>query len=188
MNSLRYLLLLPALLLLLAGCKKKEDDTPGPSKTVLLTGATWHSTDVHLTINGVEGVYTPATKDTEDTKFGTDGKYTDTPADGSAVSTGTWALASNDTQLVITPTGQPAEDPIKLYTLTSTALALGVDYTQAQVAHAIDNNNTSPTNTDKTILGLVFASGVFTFPGGKAPVTSATQITSMGVRTNYKAK
>ena len=186
MKLLRYLLLLPALVLA-ASCSKKED-TPGPSKTSLLTGATWHSTDLRLTINGVEGVYTPATKDTDDIKFGTDGKYTDTPADGGAVGTGAWALASSESQLVLTPTGQVAQDPAKLYALTSTDLTIGTDYTQAQVQHAIDNNNTSPTSTDKTIAGLLFASGAFTFPGNKSPVTSATQITSMGFRANYKAK
>jgi hypothetical protein len=178
---------LPLLLAVMAGCKK-DSATPTPSNTALLTGPTWRTADVRLTINGVEGVYTPAANSLTDTKFTADGKYTSTPVSGGTASTGTWTFASNETQLVETPTTGQASDPFQIYKLTSTDLSLGYSFTQAQVQHALNNNNTSPTVTDQLILGMVISSTTFTFPNNAPPVSSSTQITSLGFRGNFKAR
>lgn len=189
-SSVSLLGRLGAFLLLLAlgaGCKK-DNASPTPSNTALLTGPTWRTADVRLIINGVEGVYTPPARDLTDTKFTADGKYTSTPASGGPATTGTWAFASNETQLVQTPANGAAADPFQLYKLTSTDLSLGYSFTPAQIQHALNNNNTSPTATDQLILTMVLASSTFTFPGNASPVSSSTQITSLGFRGNYKPK
>jgi len=178
-----FLLLITAV----AGCKK-DSAAPTPSNTALLTGPTWRTADVRLTINGVEGMYTPTAGSLTDLKFTTDGKYTSTPASGGTASTGTWAFASSETQLIETPTNGTAPPAYQIYTLSSADLGLGYSFTQAQVQHALNNNNTSPTSTDQLILALVLSSSAFTFPNNTPPVSSSAQITTLGFRTNFKAR
>ena len=174
------------LLAVLAGCKK-DNATPTPSKTALLAGPTWRTADVRLTINGVEGVYTPAANSLTDTKFTTDGKYTSTPVSGGVATTGTWVFANGETQLIETPTNGTPSEPLQIFTLTTSDLGVGYSFTQAQVQHALNNNNTSPTLTDQLILAAVLSSSAFTFPNNTPPVSPA-QITSLSIRSNSKAR
>lgn len=179
------LLGLAVILTLAAGCKK-DNPTPAPSNTSLLTGPTWRTNDYRLVINGTEGTYTPAAANKEDFKFTADGKFTDTPASAPAYS-GTWAFAANETQLQLTPNPQ-APDPIQLFTLTAADLAYGFTYNQTQVQHALSNTNNSPTATDTNIRNLVLATIAFTFPNNTLPVSNYTQITSLSFKATYKPK
>lgn len=173
MKILRYLLL-PALLLTLAGCKKKED-TPAPSKAALLTAHTWKESTTSLVINGYEG--TTASTGTETISFTSDGKLLETKQ-GSTTPTqdGTWQLASNDTQLVLTPT-TGTSTTYQLFDLTATKLSIGFAYDQATIAQRVAASGSNDVKT------LLLAAGSFTFPAN-TPTFTPDKVISLQFKIN----
>ena len=181
MKNLRYLVL-PVLLCAAVSCKKDDEDK-SPSKTAQLTAVTWRESSSSLVVNGVEGTQTTPAASADAYKFNTDGKLVLTEADGT-VKNGTWALASNDTQLAVTLNGQTQTQQI--FTLTATNLSSGYSFTQAQVQAALAGQPVAGVPSGLIPLILLSASG-FTFPAGTPPL-SANQITRLQMRTNLVPK
>lgn len=174
--KLLRLLLLPALLLGAAGCKKDSENSP--SKSAQLTAVTWKESSTSLVINGVEGKQNIAPADADTYKFTSDGKVAVTS--GTTTTTGSWALANNDSQLVITPSSGPAQT-YELFAVDGSNLSYGYSFSQAQVQSAV--NGQTPAGVPPGLISLlILSAGNFTFP----PNTNipANQITSMQYRIN----
>ena len=180
--SILRLLLLPGLLLFAAGCDKDDNDN-APSKAAQLTAVTWKESGSSLVVNGVEGKQTtpPATADSY--KLNPDGKVVLTEANGT-VTNGTWALASNDSQLTVTLSGQTQTQQI--FALTATSFSAGFSFTGAQVQTALAGQPVAGVPNGLIALILLSASG-FTFPPN-TPTLNANQITSLELRTNLVPK
>ncbi|MBC8083348.1 MAG: hypothetical protein H7Z21_09060, partial [Hymenobacter sp.] len=120
-------------LLLVAGCDKDDDDK-APSKAAQLTAVTWRESSYSLVINGAEGTQTIPAATAATYKYNSDGKLVITKAGGTGTN-GTWALASNDTQLTRTVGSQTQTEQV--FTLTATSFSSGLSFTQAQVQAAL---------------------------------------------------
>lgn len=180
MKTLRFLLV-PALLLSAAGCKKEKDAEP--TKTALLTAKTWRESSSTLVVNGAEGVQNTPTANASTWKFSTDNKVTVTKPNNTT-STGTWALAENDTKITLTLNGQTQTQQI--FTLDANNFSAGFSFTQAQVQAAI-NGQSVPGVPNGLITLILLSAGGFTFPAG-TPAINANQITSLQLRTNLVAQ
>lgn len=175
-------LLLPGLLLVAAGCKKDDDDK-APAKSAQLTAVTWRETSSSLVVNGAEGTQATPAASASTWQFSSDGKVVVTRPN-STTSTGTWALAENDTRLTLTLDGQTQNQQI--FTLTGTSLSAGFSFTQAQVQTALAGQPVAGVPNGLITL-LLLSAGGFTFPAGTPPL-NASQITSLQVRTNLAPK
>jgi len=177
------LLLLPAALLLVSSCKK-DDAPPTPSASERLTAVSWKESTQSLTLNGVEGTRSVAPTSANTYRFGADGRLTSTSASGTTSNVGTWALANNDTQLIITPAGstQPGE-PLQIFTLTASNLSYGSSYNQAQIQQALGGGS----GTSGMITLLLLSAGNLTFPAG-TPNINAAQLTSLQSKSNLVAQ
>ncbi|UOQ71469.1 hypothetical protein [Hymenobacter cellulosilyticus] len=180
MKPLHFLLLFS--LLLVAGCDKDDNDQ-APSKAGQLSAVTWRESSSSLVVNGVEGIQTISATSADTYQFGTDGKVAVTKP-GGIVTTGTWALAGNDTQLTVTLGGQTQTQQI--FALTATGFSLGAAYTQAQVQAALAGQPVAGVPNGLISL-IILSAGNFTFPAGTPPV-NANQITSLQLRTNLVPK
>ncbi|WP_310396398.1 hypothetical protein [Hymenobacter sp.] len=169
-------------LLLVASCGKDDDDK-SPSKAAQLSAVTWRESSSSLVVNGVEGTQATPAASADTYKFNTDGKLVLTEA-GGAVKNGTWALASNDTQITVMLDGQTQTQQV--FTLTATSFSAGYSFTQAQVQAALAGQPVTGVPNGLISLILLSASG-FTFPAGTPPV-NANQINSLQVRTNLVPK
>lgn len=169
-------------LLLVAGCNKDDDDK-APSKAAQLTAVTWRESSSSLVVNGVEGTQTTPAATADTYKFNSDGKVVVTEANGTATN-GTWALASNDTQITVTLGSQTQTQQI--FTLMATSFSSGYSFTQAQVQAALAGQPVAGVPSGLITL-IILSAGGFTFPSGTPPL-NASQITSLQLRTNLVPK
>jgi hypothetical protein len=170
-TTLKPLALLPlAALLSLGACKKDKDKEP--SKTDLLTNTTWKDSQEFLQLNGATGTRNTAAGSVNTYQFGRDGKVTVTPASGPATS-GTWAFASNETQLTIN--NGSTSTTYEVFELSKDKMSFGYRYNQAQVQQAVAGGGGSE---GQLIRALILSAGNYTFPVG-TPTTPAAQLTSM---------
>ena len=77
--------------------------------------------------NGYEGTRTLSGSDVFTLNFSADGKVTSQAAGSSTVASGTWALQSNDSQLVLQNSGSTAQT-YQVFELTASKLSYGVQY------------------------------------------------------------
>ncbi|RTQ45814.1 hypothetical protein EJV47_23560 [Hymenobacter gummosus] len=170
MKTLPATLLPLALLLSLAACKKDEDKEP--SKTDNLTNTTWKDSQDFLQLNGATGTRATAAGSVNTYQFARDGKLTVTPPSGPA-SSGTWAFASNETQLVIN--NGSTSKTYEVFELSKDKVSFGYRYNQTQVQQAVAGGGGSE---GQLIRGLILSAGGYTFPAG-TPTTPAAQLTSI---------